>query len=77
MKKDIITHGVAILLGILTITAIGFALMKGMDKQAVADCQKLVDQSIEFQNAGFYITEYEDAKCRHHGIAIDAPVMKR
>jgi hypothetical protein len=54
--------------------AIGFitVFIHGMDKQEVVNCNKLVEQSKQFD--GFFITKSDDEMCRHHGIVIDAPI---
>lgn len=73
--KELAKNAASIFLAAAAITLLAFALVKGMDKQAEADCVKLQEQSVEYAHAGFYITEYQDAKCRHHGIIVDAPIL--
>ncbi len=54
--------------------AVGFitVFIHGMEKQEIVTCNKLVDQSKQYDN--FFITKSDDEMCRTHGIIIDAPV---
>lgn len=53
-----------------------FALGVGLEKQDVADCHKLEQQSIDFADSGFYLTQAESDMCQALGIDISAPVLR-
>lgn len=54
---------------------IGYIAMVGMDRQEVADCRKLRQQSVEYA-PHFFLATWEDEMCRAHGIIINAPIKK-
>ena len=64
------------LLGIVGAVAVAalvaWVLIIGYNRQEVADCMKLQQQSKDF--AQFYLTQSEDDMCKAHGIVIAAPV---
>jgi len=58
----------------IVIFALAFAIVFGAKQSEIVHCNKLVSQSEEFAQAGFYITSIEKDMCDAHGIAINAPV---
>ena len=75
LKKTI--KDAIIMIGLIIIAcgcaiAFGALVMSGMDKSEIVTCNKLVEQSKQYDN--FFITKIDDDMCRHHGIVIDAPI---
>ena len=73
--KDAIAMLFFIIVAIVIASGFGMLIMSGLEKNEVVTCNKLVSQSKEFKNAGFFITKIDDEMCRSHNIIIDAPVV--
>lgn len=72
--KNPIENLIAIIIGIAAIILLAFMFVKGMDKQAEADCIKWQQEATEY--VGYYLTEWQAAQCEHYQITVDAPVLK-
>ena len=60
---------------ILIIGAFAYYFIPSIIKsQEIFECQTLQNQSVEFRNAGFYITSWQDEMCRNRNIIINAEV---
>lgn len=53
---------------------LGILISQGIDKDIARQCAVLQDQSRQYSEAGFYITQSEKTMCDGIGQTIDAPV---
>jgi len=63
-----------VLITLAVVVGFLFLVNHAIRAQEVVDCNKLVAQSQEFAEAGFYITSWQKDMCDAHGISINAPV---
>ena len=63
-----------IILSIVAVAVFAFAFVYAIEQSEIVHCNKLVSQSEEFAQAGFYITSVEKEMCDVHEVSINAPV---